>query len=453
MPSDEPPRRERPLKAVRQPPPGAPPPPPPKRERPLRAERVAQPPTPPARERPLKAERVMSRPTYAEPPSGPPTRPRPQPTQPETPAPPPPDDRVVVSFEGPGRQRRWTVALRVILAIPAMLWLFLVGIAAFFGVVAGWVAALFIGRVPKGLDAFLSRYVQLNTRYYGYTQYLLTDRYPPFSLDSTDYAISVETDPGRLNRAAVLFRLVLVIPASIVYIVVGTGVQAAGVVVWLIVLIMGRLPAPLFEAEAAVLRYQTRFWAYLFSLTAEYPGGLFGDNDAAPREPEGALLPARPRITRLVLSAAGRRLVILFIVLGAVLGVGGVTAAAINTARAVNAFDKLDDRHSELGHAIDRFQSESHACALSGGIDCLHSAEVRLADAFEQFARGVEDISFPAVYTGDVGAVINDARDCADSLRRLTAISDRAAYQTAFDEFQKRAHDFDLDYQRLTVAK
>ena len=51
-------------------------------------------------------------------------------------------------------------------------------------------------------------------------------------------------------------------------------------VTWLIVLIAGRMPRPLHEALAAAVRYQVRVSGYFLMLTAQYPGGLFGDPDA-----------------------------------------------------------------------------------------------------------------------------------------------------------------------------
>jgi hypothetical protein len=186
-------------------------------------------------------------------------------------------DTVVLTFEGPGPQRRLTVAFRIILAIPHLILLWLVTILALLAAIVGWFASLVLGRLPGGLARFLGQYVQYSTRVSAYSFYLLTDRYPRFSLSDPSYAVSVEVAPGRLNRAAVFFRIILMIPAAILANLVQSGFQLAAVFIWLIVLVSGRLPAPLFEALAAVLRYLTRFQAYFFLLTADYPSGLFGD--------------------------------------------------------------------------------------------------------------------------------------------------------------------------------
>jgi hypothetical protein len=186
-------------------------------------------------------------------------------------------DTAVLTFEGPGPQRRLTVAFRIILAIPHLVLLWLISIAAIVAAVIGWFAALILGRLPRGLARFLGQYLQYSTRVSGYAFYLLTDRYPPFSLTDAGYAISVDLAPGRLNRAAVFFRIILMLPAALLANILQSGLEIAGVFIWLIVLVSGRLPTSLFEALAVVLRYVTRLQAFGLLLTADYPSGLFGD--------------------------------------------------------------------------------------------------------------------------------------------------------------------------------
>ena len=115
------------------------------------------------------------------------------------------------------------------------------------------------------------------TRFYAYVL-LLTDVYPPFELADAQYPVRLQAQPGPLNRLAVLFRIILVIPALIVATVLTYGLSFPVMfVTWLIVLIAGRMPRPLHEALAAVVRYQARVIGYFLMLTARYPGGLFGD--------------------------------------------------------------------------------------------------------------------------------------------------------------------------------
>jgi hypothetical protein len=170
-----------------------------------------------------------------------------------------------------------TVAFRIFMAIPQLIVLWLLGIAALVVVIIGWFGALFTGRLPVFAADFLTGYLRWLSRVYSYL-YLLTDVYPPFSLDDADYPVRVAVQPGRLNRLAVLFRLFLLIPCWIIQGVVTYGAGTIFLfVTWLIVLVTGQMPDAIHQALSAVLRYQLRTLGFALMLTSAYPGGLFGD--------------------------------------------------------------------------------------------------------------------------------------------------------------------------------
>jgi hypothetical protein len=163
-------------------------------------------------------------------------------------------------------------------------------------------------------------YISWQARLYGYLQ-LLTDAYPPFSFTSANYPVRVVLGPpGELNRFAVLFRFILLIPVMIVSTLVSYGWYLFSFITWLIVLFTGRMPVALFLATSAVLRYSLRFQSYGWMLTSAYPKDLFGDAPAASREDIST-----PATRPLILTKAARVLVIVFIVLG-VLGYAGQIA-------------------------------------------------------------------------------------------------------------------------------
>jgi hypothetical protein len=188
-----------------------------------------------------------------------------------------PSAPVQVKFAGPAQQDRWTVLLRAILAIPVLVCIYFVRYATFVVLVTGWFGALFTGRLPDYAVSFLAGFQRWEVRAYAYLL-LLTDTYPPFGLLDADYPVSVTVSPGRLNQAAVFFRLVLVFPAWIVATILWYGLGPILMIpTWLIVLIRGRMPRPLHEAIAACLRYWARVKGYWYLLTDVYPDGLFGD--------------------------------------------------------------------------------------------------------------------------------------------------------------------------------
>lgn len=220
--------------------------------------------------------------------------------------------RPVLDIVEPARQRRLTVLLRLLLLIPHFIVLFFLHIAAFFTLIVGWFAALVLGRLPDPVFRFLTGVLGYDMRVSA-SDMLLIDRYPPFALTPpADYPARIEVRPTALNRLAVLFRIFLMIPAAIVQSLAVYGWWALAVVWWLITLVLGRMPRPLFDATAATLRYRMRFSAYVMMLTPAYPKGLFGDGDDLSVTQGRQRSATRP----LILSSAAKWLVVLFLVLG-----------------------------------------------------------------------------------------------------------------------------------------
>jgi hypothetical protein len=69
------------------------------------------------------------------------------------------------------------------LAIPHYVILFALGIVAFFAVIGAWFAIVFTGRYPRALFDFVVGVHRWGLRVDGYVALLVTDRYPPFSLE------------------------------------------------------------------------------------------------------------------------------------------------------------------------------------------------------------------------------------------------------------------------------
>ncbi len=214
----------------------------------------------------------------------------------------------------PSPRNRLTCAIRLIMVIPQSIVLLFVDVAVFFAVIAAWFVALFSGRLAGGLREFIAGALRWNLRVQGYF-FFLTDVYPPYSLGDEDtYPIRLGIPPPvELNRAAVLLRLFIAIPGSIVANVLGAGLGVVSVGSWFMLLVTGELPGPLFEATRAVLRYQARFYGYFSMLTPEYPWGAMGDSSSPPAgvDPyEG---------WSIKLSSGGRTAMIVVIVLGVII--------------------------------------------------------------------------------------------------------------------------------------
>jgi Domain of unknown function (DUF4389) len=79
-------------------------------------------------------------------------------------------------------RNRVTVGFRLILAIPQLIVVAILGIAALLVWLISLFAVLFTGRWPEGLRTFVVGYMRWVTRVEAYIG-LLTDAYPPFRLD------------------------------------------------------------------------------------------------------------------------------------------------------------------------------------------------------------------------------------------------------------------------------
>ena len=79
-------------------------------------------------------------------------------------------------------RNRLTVAFRIILAIPQLIVLALLVLAAFVAAVIAFFAVLFTGQWPEGLRDFVVKVMRWSVRVQAYFL-LLTDEYPPFALD------------------------------------------------------------------------------------------------------------------------------------------------------------------------------------------------------------------------------------------------------------------------------
>jgi Domain of unknown function (DUF4389) len=387
-------------------------------------------------------------------------------TEQSTPAP------VLVAFAGPAPQSRLTVAFRILLAIPQLIVLWLLGVAAGVITIIGWFGALFTGRLPVFAADFLTGYLRWLSRVYAYN-YLLTDAYPPFTLDDADYPVRLAVTPGRLNRLAVLFRFFLLIPCWIVQAVVSYGALTIFMfVTWLIVLVTGQMPDAIHQGLAAVLRYQVRTLGFATMLTSAYPGGLFGDPPAQAGygmqpgygvQPEYAQAgygapaagPAGGLSWRLVLSAAARKLVILFIVLGVVLaGVNGAVQAALagNSVSALSAAKQVVADIGPSRDALDNYSANVQAC--NNKLSCVEGVDRKVAATLNTFAAELRGIAMPSQATTANAALAAAVSDTAAKFAKLSTAPFATKYisEAQASGLQQSVNKINQAYDNLGTA-
>src|SRR5262245_23031871 len=110
------------------------------------------------------------------------------------------------------RRTRLTVFFRLLIAIPAFIWVALWGIAVDLAVIAAWFVGVFTGRVPDGLHNFMASWLRYATRVTGYV-FLLADPFPRFS-NTESYPLEVRIDAAQTQRRLIVcFRIFIAIRA------------------------------------------------------------------------------------------------------------------------------------------------------------------------------------------------------------------------------------------------
>jgi hypothetical protein len=209
-----------------------------------------------------------------------------------------------VEIPRPEPQARWKVALRLLLAIPALALAAVVGwgfrtagkgagqspdtettyVVSIGGALAvcaflGWFAVLALGRMPRGLRDLAAYGAGYNARAGAYVL-MLTDRYPSSDPETLGpewslpaHAIQLELDDdGRRSRLTVFFRLLLVLP-HLVWIALWAVVAiVAAFANWLVALVRGRPADPLHRFLAAFVRYKTQVAAFASLVANPFPG-------------------------------------------------------------------------------------------------------------------------------------------------------------------------------------
>lgn len=208
--------------------------------------------------------------------------------------------------EEPVAQRRWTILIRILLAIPALIVSAAMagstgGNASFSGnsgrrtrgfngggallfvcAVLGWFASLARGRMPKGLRDAGAYAIGYSAQASAYLL-LVTDRYP--NADPTEMLVAVTDRPPRhpvrvvgdpydlrRSRLTVFFRFLLSIPHLIWLTLWGILSVLAAIAQWFVTLFRGRPAAGLHRFLAAYVRYRLHVYAYLMLVANPFPG-------------------------------------------------------------------------------------------------------------------------------------------------------------------------------------
>ncbi len=220
------------------------------------------------------------------------------------------DYPVDIEIARPVRQGRWGGFFRLLLALPALALTAALGggftggwptegswsasggdqhtvwwsFSSFGGAAAAaaflaWFFAVALGRAPRGLRDLVAFALGYGAQAGGYVL-LLTPRYPssdpalaePYSRLPEHPVRAVVTDDLARPRLTILFRLFLAIPHFVWIFLWSLVVLVIAPFVWLIALVLGRLPLALHRFFAAYVRYALHLVAFVYVIGRRFPG-------------------------------------------------------------------------------------------------------------------------------------------------------------------------------------
>jgi uncharacterized protein DUF4389 len=220
------------------------------------------------------------------------------------------DYPVDIEIDPPVQQGRWAGFFRLLLALPALLLATTLGngfvtgspgqgswsasegseesvwlsVSSFGGVAASgaflaWFFIVALGRAPRGLRDLVAFALGYGAQAAGYL-FLLTPRYPttdpavaePYSHLPQHPVRAVVTDDLARPRLTILFRLFLAIPHFVWIVLWSLVVFLIAPFVWILAVILGRLPRALHRFFAAYVRYATHLFAFVYVIGRRFPG-------------------------------------------------------------------------------------------------------------------------------------------------------------------------------------
>jgi uncharacterized protein DUF4389 len=184
------------------------------------------------------------------------------------------------------------VLFRLLLALPHIVWLSGWGVLAYLAAFVNWFVALFGGRSWRPLHRFLAAYIRYQAHVYAFL-FLVANPFPGFTGKESSYPLAIVVDgPDPQRRLVTLFRLVLVLPAFLLYSLLSYALWIAAIGGWFASLVTGRMPSGLRALGAVIIRYGAQVSAYLLVVTDRYPNSSLAQRTEQPGPPEPELLPA-----------------------------------------------------------------------------------------------------------------------------------------------------------------
>ena len=186
--------------------------------------------------------------------------------------PPNPSYPVRLDIEYPDHLSRLLIFVKWLLAIPHFIALFFLAIGVYIVLIVSWFAVIITGAYPEGMFNYMVGVLRWSARVQAYV-FLMTDAYPPFSLeDDPNYPVRVEIDyPQQIARWRPLVAWLLVIPAAFAAWLILIAAEVCVFLAWFAILITGRYPQGMFNVVLIAHRWSLRVGTYLYWMEEPYP--------------------------------------------------------------------------------------------------------------------------------------------------------------------------------------
>jgi hypothetical protein len=165
--------------------------------------------------------------------------------------------------------------VRWLALIPHALVLWVAGILLGLSVLVSWIPVLLTGRQP--LAGFYRWYFAYTSRVWAWG-FFLAAPWPPILGDAPDYPVQVTVPTGgRMNQLwgipylGILVRALLLIPHGIVAAVYTFVVYLFAIVLWIPILVNGRVPHAAYAVIGGLIRLQVRIATWYLLCPVSYP--------------------------------------------------------------------------------------------------------------------------------------------------------------------------------------
>jgi len=184
---------------------------------------------------------------------------------------------VQVSLDSPLEIDRWKAIINPIMAIPHLIFLYILSAVLGFITFVAWFSILFTGEYPPGMFDFAVGVMRYQWRVYTFYMFM-REPYPSFTVMSgpddpgDDPAKFSMPRPQNLSRGLIFFKGILSIPVFFVLFIYGIGAYISLIIAWFTVLFTGRWPENQRNYILKVVRYAYRAMTYYDLMTDVYPG-------------------------------------------------------------------------------------------------------------------------------------------------------------------------------------